>query len=442
MQNPDNYIDERMIVGVDKDSPGYLSGIREGDIVIEVDGNKIHDSLDWAFFVGGEEPVEIIVERDGFECAVELEPFDGDTGLNLAPLRVRKCGNKCIFCFIDQLPNGLRKSLYIKDGDFRFSFLHGSYITMTNLSDDDWERIIEQRMTPLYISVHSTDENVREQMLGRNNIPIIKQLQRLAKSGIQFHTQIVLIPGFNDSVVLDRTIHELLEFGDSLLSLAIVPVGSTKHRKGLPHLEKVSPELAKTIIDLHRSFKSKISVELSGKIQLADEFFIIAGERIPPQSYYRDYPQYENGVGMVRDFMECLNRWRAEEFPDLKGAEIAVVTGELFAPLFAMEAKDKLEQLANCRIQVIAADNNLFGREVTVANLLSGLDIVRAYRKFDRTPDALILPPRIVNSDNRFLDGITLDELRAGFDIPVILAPDNPTEIGKVFYRVLHTRNR
>ncbi len=434
MQNPDNYIDERMIVGVDKNSPGYLSGIRGGDIVSEVNGSVIHDSLDWKFFVSGEELVEIIIERNGFEHVVELELDSEDTGLTLAPLRVRKCGNKCIFCFIDQLPAGLRKSLYIKDGDFRFSFLHGSYITLTNLSDDDWERLIYQRMTPLYISVHSTDEEIRQKMLGRENMPIIERLKRLAETGIQFHTQIVLIPGLNDGEVLDRTVHELLAFGDSLLSIAIVPVGLTKHRKGLPHLEKVSPELAKAIIDRHRSFKAKIPVGLSGKIQLADEFFIIAGEQIPPQSYYRDYPQYENGVGMVRDFIECSKQWRAAKFPDLKGAEIAIITGELFAPIIAREAEKRLEQLSNCRITIAAADNSLFGRDVTVANLLSSGDIVRAYHKLDRKPEALILPPRVVNSDNRFLDDITLDELRAGLDIPVILAPDDPAELGDVFY--------
>jgi len=424
-------LDERTVVSVEPKSPAQMAGIEVDDIIVSVNGEKICDELDWQFHTTDEEYLDILIGRNGRTIRVEIElDSDNDIGIHLAPLRIRRCGNRCVFCFIDQLPKNLRNSLYFKDGDFRISFLRGSYITMTNLTDDDWKRIIYQQMSPLYISVHSTDEMVRRKLLGNDKIPpIMGQLKKLAENRIQFHAQIVLVPGYNDGDILNRTIDDLLIFYPYLLSLAIVPVGLTGHREHLTHLEPVSYELATEIIERHYEIR-KNNKNARKTFQLADEFFLLANRHIPNTDDYCDYPQYENGVGMVRYFLDSIENWHRENFPDLNGLEIGIITGELFAPILNKSAIEKIETLSGCSLEIIAAKNKLFGEYVNVANLLSGQDIIDAVNKFECSPDLIILPPRVVNADGLFLDDTTLDEIIEQIGIPMMLSPENLDNFG------------
>jgi len=427
-------IDERTIVSIRKGSPADREGIVQGDIVISIDSNPIRDRLDFYFMTKHENEFEIEILRNGrYYCAV-LRTENGDSGIELAQLRVRKCGNNCVFCFINQLPRGLRTPLYIHDEDFRYSFLSGSYITLTNITPNDWRRIIEQHMSPLYISVHTTDIEIREKLMGCKGIsPIMEQLTRLSENSINFHTQIVVVPGYNDGIVLEKTTNDLLGFGENLLSLAIVPVGLTEHRNNLPKLRSVSSNDAKEIIKWHNNLNCNRTNPR--KVQLADEFFIMADENLPSAEYYEEYPQYENGVGMVRRFLDGVDTWKAENFPYMNGMIIGVITGELFAPIFKQYAFNKLENITGAEIEVQVAKNNLFGKTITVANLLSGADIASAFQNFSKKLDILLVPPRVVAANGLFLDNWTLEKLHTEIDCPVVQAPENIKDLGRVLQR-------
>jgi len=429
--------DERKIVFVKKGSSAWRSGVKVGDIVLSVNGHRVDDRLDFLFATKDESDIELEIERDGKILSVHLKANNGDFGIEIAPLKIRRCTNRCVFCFVDQMPPGLRSSLYVKDEDFRFSFLEGSYITMTNLTERDWERIIRQRMSPLYISVHSTDEEVRKKLLGKNNVPpIMAQLERLANGGVNFHAQIVVVPGYNDGTVLEKTVSDLLSFGDALLSLAVVPVGLTKHRDRLPPLKPVNSELAKGIVDWHYEVRD-LNDTARRTLQLADEFFLLAECDIPQESYYNGYPQYENGVGMVRYFIERARSWGKDNFPDLSGIKLAVVTGRLFAPIFESIALERLESLTGAKISVLAPVNSLFGASVTVANLLPAIDVVRAIKSLAGKPDAVLIPPRIMSSDGLSLEDWTLEVLEREIDSKVIVAPEDVSELGSILTREL-----
>ena len=429
--------DERKIVFVKKGSSAWRSGVKVGDIVLSVNGHRVDDRLDFLFATKDESDIELEIERDGKILSVHLKANNGDFGIEIAPLKIRRCTNKCVFCFVDQMPPGLRSSLYVKDEDFRFSFLEGSYITMTNLTERDWERIIRQRMSPLYISVHSTDEEVRKKLLGKNNVPpIMAQLERLANGGVNFHAQIVVVPGYNDGTVLEKTVSDLLSFGDALLSLAVVPVGLTKHRDRLAPLKPVSSGLAKEIVDWHYEVRDRNDTARR-TLQLADEFFLLAECDIPQESYYNGYPQYENGVGMVRYFIERARSWGKDNFPDLSGIKLAVVTGRLFAPIFESIALERLESLTGAKISVLAPVNSLFGASVNVANLLPAIDVVRAIKSLAGKPDAVLIPPRIMSPDGLSLEDWTLDVLEREIDSKVIVAPEDVSELGSILTREL-----
>ena len=429
--------DERKIVFVKKGSSAWRSGVKVGDIVLSVNGHRVDDRLDFLFATKDESDIELEIERDGKILSVHLKANNGDFGIEIAPLKIRRCTNKCVFCFVDQMPPGLRSSLYVKDEDFRFSFLEGSYITMTNLTERDWERIIHQRMSPLYISVHSTDEEVRKKLLGKSNVPpIMAQLERLANGGVNFHAQIVVVPGYNDGTVLEKTVSDLLSFGDALLSLAVVPVGLTKHRDRLAPLKPVSRRLAKEIVDWHYEVRDRNDTARR-TLQLADEFFLLAECDIPQESYYNGYPQYENGVGMVRYFIERARLWGKGDFPDLSGIKLAVVTGRLFAPIFESIALERLESLTGAKISVLAPVNSLFGASVTVANLLPAIDVVRAIKSLAGKPDAVLIPPRIMSPDGLSLEDWTLDVLEREIDSKVIVAPEDVSELGSILTREL-----
>ncbi|MGC9316159.1 MAG: DUF512 domain-containing protein, partial [bacterium] len=292
------------ILGISSNSPAELAGLVPGDLLLQANGHVIRDALDIEFYIEGEDRVDIIYIRDGEERRTVLSNSDyNDSGIEAEYLELRRCRNNCVFCFIDQQPKGLRDTLYVKDEDIRYSFLQSNYITATNTPDWEWKRIIEQKMGPLYFSVHATDEDVRAKMLGiPSPPPIMPILSRLTRAGIQIHSQIVLVPGFNDGEVLRKTLADLHSLGKNSLSSAIVPVGLTRYRKGLPEIPAVSvfdALEALEIIDEMRRNNPR-----SGFFQAADELFLLAGKDIPEDSYYGDYDQLDNGVGMARLFID------------------------------------------------------------------------------------------------------------------------------------------
>ena len=435
-------MEERRIIEISSGSPADLSGLKVGDEIVSVDGEKIFDAIDWEFATSSlsdGDVVEIEFIRGGERFFVDVEVGRNGIGIELAPLQVRRCKNKCVFCFIHQLPRGLRKSLYVKDEDFRFSFLYGSYITLTNLTEDDWRRIERQKLSPLYISVHATDDTVRKKMLGSENIPpILSQLRRLKNAGISFHTQIVLVPEYNDGDVLRKTVADLLDFYPYLSSIAVVPVGLTEHRKNLPKIRPVLKDDAVRIIDWHFDLRNR-DERARNVLQLADEFFIIAGEKIPPMSYYDDFPQYENGVGMVRDFIDSAENWKGEDFPDMSGKNLVIITGTIFAPILKKYAAEKLKKFTGANLKIIAPENSLFGKSVTVANLLSGQDVASALSNCRRDGNTIaILPPKILNEDGLFLDDISIDKLKSSTKVPIYTAPDDVHNFAK-FLNILNT---
>ncbi len=403
-------------------------GIRCGARLLEVNGHDVHDTLDYRFH-SADERVVLLFETEK-EQTVELELDRADLiglALRFGPDKPKQCDNKCVFCFIHQLPKGLRRSLYVKDEDYRLSFQHGNYITLTNLTDADFRRIQEQRLSPLYISVHSTDDEIRRRMLGKKDTPpIVPQMNRLVESGIRLHAQVVLCPGMNDGVRLSRTIQDLARMHPGVQSVAVVPVGLTKHRKKLTPLERVSPEFATAAVEQLIGMGDHFTEELGIRfVYPADEFFILARLGIPPMSFYDDFPQIENGVGMVRQLMES---GPAEIRSLVSRLTLTVVTGSLIAAHLREVLEYTWGRVGNLEHRIIPAENKLFGDTVTVSGLLGGRDIIEALEGSGGVGDVIIVPPDCLNDDGLFLDDLTLADVSDKFRRRVIQAEYSPAD--------------
>ncbi len=410
------------------DSPAWRAGLRRGDSIVSANGATIHDALDLQFYIEDEEEVELLIRRSGKELAILLEnPLLEPTGIEPHPIGLRRCSNNCIFCFIDQQPPGLRESLYVKDEDIRHSFLHGNYITLSNTPEWEIERVITQRMSPLYISVHATDEKIRRKLLGNNKIaPILPLLKRMTESGVWIHTQVVVVPEVNDSdEVLDRTISDLYSLGENSLSCALVPVGLTRYRVGLPRVRPVLPETARRIIELSDAMRSRF--DRPNFLQLADEFFLLADKELPPDTYYGDYPQLENGVGMTRLFIEDMKEIDvthsiAERYGTI---HVDIVTGTRAAKIF-----EKIPEnlgIAGVKSRIIGIENRFWGSSVNVANLLTGNDIIDVIS--GRESDIIFLPPKVLNDEGLFLDGKTLADVDGSVRGAVVVGPRYLSEV-------------
>lgn len=399
------------ILDISSNSPAERAGLVPGDLLLQANGHAIRDALDIEFYIEGEDRVDILYIRDGEERRTVLSNSDyDDSGLEAEYLELRRCRNNCVFCFIDQQPKGLRDTLYVKDEDIRYSFLHSNYITATNTPDWEWKRIIEQKMGPLFFSVHATDEDIRAKMLGiPNPPPIMPILSRLTRSGIQIHSQIVLVPGFNDGEVLRKTLADLNSLGKNSLSCAIVPVGLTRYREGLPEIPAVSVfdalEALENIDEMRRNNPRP------GFFQAADELFLLAGKDIPEDSYYGDYDQLDNGVGMARLFIDDATSCAREPKVRLqkpKTLSVEIVTGTRAADIFrAVLPPDLCIEGASVRITPVV--NDFWGEMVTAANLLTGRDILRAIQ--NSKADIIFIPPKVINDNGLFLDDMTIEEL-------------------------------
>jgi putative radical SAM enzyme (TIGR03279 family) len=415
---------------IEPGSEAALAGVQSDDDLVAVAGRPVGDSLDLAFVLGWVDdelpPWEFV--RGGESASVVL-PTRGpdDLGIEFAPDAVRTCGNRCTFCFVDQLPRGLRPSLYVRDEDYRLSFTLGNYLTLTNLTDADYERIARQRLSPLYVSVHATDDVVRRRTLGNANAPaIIPSLERLAADGIRVHTQIVVCPGVNDGAVLEDTLGDLLALGETVLSVAVVPVGLTVHREGLPVVEAVSREKARELLDAVERWQRRFE-DARGEpvVFAADEIYLRAGRELPPHDRYGDFPQIENGVGLLRSFEADL----AARAADLDGGiasplSVVVVTGTAAAAFLSRAIDAALADVRNLDVRVLAVENGLFGPSVTVAGLLPGQDLAAAIAAA-APADLFLIPGEVLNEDELTLDGMTVDEIASETGKGDVVATDD-----------------
>jgi len=401
------------IVRVEQESIAEELGIRPGDELLEINGQRVRDSIDYRFSAA-DAALSLRVARDGEVVIYDIEKEEGeDVGLELEEMKILSCGNDCIFCFVDQNPEGLRKQLYFRDGDYRLSFMYGNYTTMTNAGPATIDRIIEQRLSPQYISVHVTDLPIRMNLMGlRKDDLILEKIGRLHDHGIDMHTQIVLCPGLNDGPALEKTVSDLYRFHRRIVSLAIVPVGLTDHRFGLTELQRVDAPYARELLDRAGEWQERFRAEIGrGFVYPSDEFYFVAGRDLPPAASYDGFPQLENGVGMVRSFLREFHL-QLKRLPKRLPARrsLAMVTGTLAEGFMASDVLPHLEQIRNLRVRLHAAPNLLFGESVTVAGLLSGNCVYSALRSAEHA-DLLLLPPDIVNADGLLLDDMSVPEL-------------------------------
>jgi len=397
-----------------------------GSRVVRINGAPVRDGIDFRFLEA--EPtveVEIAPAEGGLATLYEIEKDAGEAlGVVPAPDAVRECANKCVFCFIDGNPEGVRQTLYMRDDDFRLSFTYGNYVTLTNLGPKGFQRLIDQRLSPLYVSVHATEPEVREQILG---VPrggeIVEQLRQLTDAGIEVHTQVVLCPGWNDGAHLDRTIADLWALGERVLSLSVVPVGLTRYNVDRPVRHLTRDEQMRALEQIEAARERSMRERGTGWAYAADEMYLSAGLEVPVASYYDDWPLTENGVGSVRQMLDSTAAG-LDELQRMDGQRIGIVTGARMAEVFAPLATD-IGAATGARVEVIAVANRLFGETVTTAGLLAGADIAHALEGRGRF-DALLLPAEALNDDGVFIDDLPWQDLvdrlpaqrvRAGHDL-------------------------
>ena len=406
------------VARVHPDTVAAELGIVPGTQLLRVNGRDLADFLDWEFLAADEELVIDAVQPDGEAVVYEVERPEGEPfGLELEPPNVRRCANRCEFCFIEGLPKGLRKPLYLRDDDYRLSFAYGNFATLSNLKDCDFARIIEYRLSPLYVSVHATPHEARKTLLNNPRVPnIVEQLARLKAGGIQFHGQMVVVPGLNDGDVLEQSLADLWALGDAVLSVALVPVGVTQ----FSHLYTGRPmdvAHATRVLDAVERWEERALAERGERwVYGSDELYLLAGRELPGAEHYGDFPQIENGIGAVT----ALRRRVAEgvgELPRLDGRRVGVVTGTSMAPLMP----SLLAQLAaqtGAHFELIPVENSLFGPTTTTAGLLVGADIRRALAgRADL--DLALIPAECINQDGLFLDDTTFVSVREELAMPV-----------------------
>ncbi|MBQ2965069.1 MAG: DUF512 domain-containing protein [Clostridia bacterium] len=413
------------ISGVEHDSI-LNKKISAGDTLVAVNSHEINDVLDYRFYTSAcKLKLEIETEK-GKRRTVKVKKGEyDDLGLCFETYLMDKhhsCKNKCIFCFIDQMPKGMRESLYFKDDDSRLSFLFGNYITLTNLTDKDIDRIIEMHISPVNVSVHTMNPALRvEMMKNPNSGTSLRYLNRLAGAGIKLNTQLVLCPGINDGKELEFSLSELGKLYPAVQSIACVPVGLTKHREGLPHLDAYNKETASSVIDTVDDFNIHFKYYNNETIAYAaDEFYLAAQREIPSADYYGDYPQLENGVGMWRLLKEeFTSALEANDFTPEKGRKISAVTGTAAYPLIK-ELANSLEIRYNIKINVYEVKNAFFGESVTVAGLLTGQDILAQLKDRDLGTELIIPDTALRDGEEVFLDDMTVAQLSAALGVPVI----------------------
>src|SRR5919106_1949528 len=406
-------------------SLGSEMDLEAGDRIIKVNGRVVRDYLDFRFHTAGE--TELVLEvrkKNGEDWELELDRGEGeDFGLTFEHIVPRQCANECIFCFCNGNPADARPSLFIKDKDIRLSFLYGNYTTLTSITDDEIRRIVEQRLSPQYVSVHATDLDVRAYLLGvdKQRADISAKLRQLLDAGIEIHAQVVLCPGINDEEVLRKTIFDLAAEYPRITSVAIVPLGLTRYNTDA-RLKPVTPEFCRDVIDQVTAIQKQLHSKLGTNFALlGDEIYLRAGRRIPGRSHYGDYPQIEDGVGMVRSFANefgrLIRRLERKSWNTLRRTPGTVFTGTLFAPELK-KMIDKLNAQFGTRLIVEPLENSYFGGDVSVAGLLTGQDLLRARDRV--TGEFVVIPRQMLKSDEAImLDGMRLADVSRQIGLPI-----------------------
>ena len=418
-------------------SPADRAGLQPGDLIRTINGRAVRDLVDYRFYVADEE-LTIGFERQLNQHEVHInKSYDENLGVLFgeepAPF-IRQCANKCVFCFIKGLPerfapqpglpHGMRSTLYIKDDDYRYSFLFGNFITLTNLKEHDWQRLDEQKLTPLYVSVHTTDPDLRRRMVdGPRAGDILAHIQRLGSMGITCHTQLVLCPTINDGPHLERSIADLAALRPIVESISVVPVGLTKYNNmlktgGLPPLRHYTREEAEAVIEQVEAHQRLFEAESSDGypfVYLSDEWYYITGRDFPPARHYGSYAQIENGVGMTRYLVDQWERGKRKLPARMsQPRRVTLVTSTMAQPVIEEFAAD-LRLVENLDVQVLPVVNRFFGPEVTVAGLLCGQDVLDALLANDNLGDLVLLPRVMLDSEGkRFLDDVTVEDFKAG----------------------------
>jgi len=401
------------VVAVEPGSLAARVGLKPGDEIHELNGKPLLDVIDFQFKAAniGRRTTIRTQDRSFSFVRREWESF----GLEFEAIEPMTCSNQCVFCFVHQNPKNVRRSLHIKDEDYRLSFLFGNYLTLTNVDEAEMTRIIEQRLSPIYVSVHATEPELRRTLLGIEQFDgFMTKIERLAQAGIQIHGQVVLCPGLNDGQHLERTIRDLLQFHPSVASLAIVPVGLTDHRKNLPVLRPFTPEYSRELIAHITPIQKRLKREIGTPFAfLGDEIYIMAGAEIPGPAHYADFPQMENGVGMVRTFLTQLqSALRSKPKAKVSGT---VCTGKVFYPYL----KDSIDRLA-MDLKTIRVESKFWGPGIGVAGLLTGSDFIAAL-KGNVHGDFVVLPSEcMVGDDYLFLDDLTIKDVEREIGVEVV----------------------
>ena len=419
------------IAAVAADSIGQEIGLEPGDVLVSINGHILRDIIDYRYY-GAEEELLLEVERAGQRYLLEIErDYDEELGLGFEePLfdGLRQCSNRCPFCFVRQMPPGLRPTLYLRDDDYRYSFLLGNFCTLTNLLPEDWQRIEEQHLSPLYVSIHSTDSGVRRRLLGNPHAPdILMQLRRLGEMGIEVHGQIVIVPEVNDGAILRRSIEELADLWPTVQTLALVPVGLTRyHRRNIRLLRS---EEAEVILHLADEMRSALCRHMGVTwLYPSDELYLLAGQEVPPAFFYDTDAQRENGVGLVRELeddwhvcVRMLTRWRdAGRIGELVSRRITLVCGMLIAPILSRFVAE-IEARTALKLNLVPVHNRFLGESVTVSGLLTAADVLDALAGQD-LGERVFLPRAMFDSEGqRTLDDATPAELTEHLGVPITL---------------------
>ena len=439
----ENAIRPAVITGVIPDSIAAEIGFTPGDRLVKINGQKPRDLIDYQFLCSDEVLDLEVLDAKGKAHQIEIEKdYDEDLGLEFETALfdgLIQCNNKCPFCFIDQQPPGKRESLYFKDDDYRLSFLYGSYLTLTNLSTKEWDRIAQMRLSPLYVSVHATEPEIRSQLLKNQRAgEIMNQLAWFQSHRLEIHAQVVLCPGINDGAHLDRTLRDLASFHQgetpTVASVAVVPVGLTRFRPNLTELSPVTPEIAKTVIAqveaLQQEFRNQFD---STFVWLADEWYLIAGIELPPSDYYEDYPQLGNGVGSIRrfldEFAQEIAEWEITEInpPHTCTWVVGNAVENAFQPIV-----NQLNAIPGLKVNLVAIASQYWGQQMTVTGLLTGQDLLAELPGRDLGDRVLIPSVMLKHDEAKFLDDVTLGELAQKLQIPLIPVTGIPDFLEKL----------
>lgn len=419
-----------LITAVLPDSIAAEIGFEAGDRLVSINGERPRDLIDYQFLCADEVLELEVLDAKGKTHQIEIEKdYDDDLGLEFESALfdgLIQCNNRCPFCFIDQQPPGLRDTLYLKDDDYRLSFLYGSYLTLTNLSPREWQRIEQMRLSPLYVSVHATEPEVRSRLLKNSRAgQILDQLRWFQERRLQIHAQVVLCPGINDGPHLTQTLIDLAQFhrGEvpTVASIAVVPVGLTRFRPTEDELVPVTPEKAREVISQVQELQQKFRQQLGATVVwLADEWFLIAGQPLPPESHYEDYPQIGNGVGSIRQFLKQFEI-EARSLPAqiTPSREVTWVVGNAVELAF-QPILQRLNQVSGLSVRMVALASQYWGQTITVTGLLTGQDILAALQG-QPLGEAVLLPSLMLkHNDTRFLDDMTLAEVATQLQVEIV----------------------